>query len=63
MNPADRQPRGNVGNFWVSARKNVELELGCSFDRKAGVVLSEPGRLRLAAAIDARTKLPAMGNF
>ena len=61
MNPTDRQPRGNLGNFWVSARKNVELQLGCGFDGKAGVLLSEPGRLRLAAAIDARTKLPAKG--
>jgi hypothetical protein len=52
VNPTDRQPRGNLGNFWVSARKNVELQLGCSFDRKVGVVPSEPGRLRLAAAIE-----------
>ena len=43
MNPADRQPSGNLGNFWVVARKNVELQLSCRFDRQAGVLPSEPG--------------------
>jgi hypothetical protein len=52
VNPADRQPSGNLGNFWVIARKNVELQLRCRFDRQAGVLPSEPGPLRFAAAID-----------
>ena len=53
MNPADRQPSGNLGNPWVIARQNVELQLGCGFDGEAGVLPSEPCPLRLAAAIDA----------
>ena len=53
MNPADRQPSGNLGNPWVIARQNIELQLGCGFDGEAGVLPSEPGPLRFAAAIDA----------
>ena len=53
MNPADWQPSGNLGNGWVIARQHIELQLGCGFDREAGVVPSEPCRLRLAAAVDA----------
>jgi len=52
VNPADRQPSGNLGNSRVIARKNVELQLSCGFDRQAGVLPSEPGSLRFAAAID-----------
>jgi hypothetical protein len=53
MNPADRQPSGNFGDLGVIARQDVELQLGCSFDGETGVLSAKPGRLRLAAAIDA----------
>jgi hypothetical protein len=53
MNPADRQPRGNLGNPWVIGRQNVELQLGRGFDGEAGVLPSKPCPLRLAAAVDA----------
>ena len=52
MNPADRQPRGNLGNSRVVARQNIELQLGCGFDGEVGVLPSKPCRLRLAAAVD-----------
>ena len=54
MDPANRQPGGKVGNLWVVARQNLQLQLGCGFQGEAGMLLSEPGSLRLAATIDAK---------
>jgi hypothetical protein len=53
MDPANRQLSGKVGNLGVVARQNLELQLGSGFQGEAGVLLSEPGCLRLATAIDA----------
>ena len=53
MNPANRQPSGNLGDLWVIATQNSKLQLGRGFDREAGVLLSKPCRLRLAVAVDA----------
>ena len=47
MNRANRQPSGNFGDPWVIATQNSKLQLGCGFDSKAGVLLSEPCCLRL----------------
>jgi hypothetical protein len=52
MNPANRQPSGNLGDLRVVARQHVQLQLGCGFHGQAGVLLSEPCCLGLAATID-----------
>ena len=52
MNPANRQPSGNLGDLGVVAGQHIELQLGCGFRGQAGVLLSKPGPLRLAAAIN-----------
>ena len=54
MDPANRQPSGQVGNLRIVAHQNLELQLGCGFQGEAGMLLSEPGCLRLAATIDAK---------
>ena len=53
MDPADRQLSGQVGNLWVIARQNFQLQLGRSLDSEVGVLLSEPCPLRLAAVVNA----------
>ena len=53
MNPANRQPSGNLGDLWVIAGQHLQLQLGCGFHGQAGMLLSEPCPLRLAAAVDA----------
>jgi hypothetical protein len=54
MDPADRQLTGKVRNLRIIARQDVELQLGCGFQGEAGMLLSEPGCLRLAATINAK---------
>ena len=53
VNSANRQPSGNLGDLWVIARQNFELQLGRGFHGQAGVLLSESCPLRLAAVVDA----------
>ena len=53
MNPANRQPRGNLGDLGVIAGQHVQLQLAGGFQGQAGVLLSKPGPFRLAATIDA----------
>ncbi len=48
------RPSGKVGNLRVVARQNLELQLGCGFLGEAGMLLSEPCCLRLAATVDAK---------
>ena len=38
MNPANRQPSGNLGNLWVIAAQNSKLQLVRGFNREAGVL-------------------------
>jgi hypothetical protein len=54
MHAANRQPPDNVGNLWVIGHEDLKLQLGCGFHGEAGMLLSEPGRLRLAATVDAK---------
>ena len=54
MNPADRQPSGDLRNLRVIARQDIELQLGRGFDGEAGVLSSKPCPLQFAAIIDAK---------
>jgi hypothetical protein len=54
MDPANRQLSDKVSNLRVVARQNLELQLGRGFPGEAGMLLSEPGCLRLAATINAK---------
>src|SRR5690348_9240667 len=47
MNPANRQPSGDLGDLRVLARQHIELQLAGGFDGETGVLLSEPGALGL----------------
>jgi|SRR6185503_7800394 len=53
MNLSDRQSTDNFRNFRVAARQHSQLQLAGGFDGEAGVLLSESGRLWLAAVVDA----------
>jgi hypothetical protein len=53
VNPANRQPSHDFGDLWVIAGQNFELQLVCGLDSEAGILLSEPCRLRLTVAVDA----------
>jgi hypothetical protein len=53
MNPANRQPSGNLRDLWVVAGQHVKLQLAGGFQGQAGVLLSKPSPLGLAATIDA----------
>jgi hypothetical protein len=53
MNLADRQPTDNLGDLWVTARQHSQLQLLGGFYSEASMLFSEPGRLWLAATVDA----------
>jgi hypothetical protein len=53
MNLADRQPTGNLSDLRIAARQYVQLQLLGGFYSEASVLFPEPGRLWLAATVDA----------